>query len=54
MDAFKQWKLEGLTEVEKVLEALHNTMKRQDLDVSFSYYDVVKAEAFIKTLKDNL
>jgi hypothetical protein len=54
MDSFKQWKLSGLTEVEAVLDALHAAMKEGDVDVKVSYFDVVKAQAFIKTMKENV
>jgi len=54
MDSFTKWKLDGLTEVEAVLNALHAAMKEGDVNVEVSYFDVVKAQAFIKTMKDNL
>ena len=54
MDSFKQWKLSGLTEVEAVLDALHAAMKEGDVNIEVSYFDVVKAQAFIKTMKENV
>jgi hypothetical protein len=54
MDSFKQLKLSGLTEVEAVLDALHAAMKEGDVNVEVSYFDVVKAQAFIKTMKENV
>jgi len=54
MDSFKQWKLSGLEEVQAVLDALHAAMKEGDVNVEVSYFDVVKAQAFIKTMKDHI
>jgi hypothetical protein len=54
IDALKQWKLEGLEEVGAVLDALFAAIREGDVNVKVSYYDVIKAQAFIKTIKDHL
>jgi hypothetical protein len=54
IDALKQWTLEGLEEVQAVLDALYAAIREGDVNVKVSYYDVVKAQAFIKTIKDHL
>ena len=54
IDALKQWKLEGLEEVGAVLDALFAAIREGDVNVKVSYYDVIKAQAFIKTMKENV
>jgi hypothetical protein len=52
---FTEWQKNGLTETLKVLDSLVSLMKDNDLPIDdVSYFDAVKAAAFIKVLKETL
>jgi hypothetical protein len=51
---FTEWQKNGLTETLQVLDSLVSLMKDNDLPIDVSYFDAVKAAAFIKVLKETL